>query len=224
VTKETVTKTATVGGTFDQAREIGNDEFKIVFYPDDTKVGFERGEGVIGNLGFCGGNARDEGRLAHTWETDEGDIGHQLKFEIEPLFLADFTLFSKGGGAANIREETGVALSTATARSRHPAITLVNKVGKHRSFEIVDHGALGDIDDQIVSTGTVHLLALAMNPVLGTAMRMVFEGKQRRDISISDKPDIAASATIATIGTTFGHVRLAAKRYAACAAVSAFDI
>jgi hypothetical protein len=70
----------------------------------------------------------------------------------------------------------------------------------------------------------VHFLALAMDPVLGTAVRMVFEGKQRRDISISDEPDIATPATIATIGSTFGHMRLAAEGNAACPAVSALDI
>lgn len=53
---------------------------------------------------------------------------------------------------------------------------------------------------------------------------MVFEGKQRRDISIGDKPNIAASATIAAIGSTFGHMRLTTEGNAACAAVSAFDI
>jgi hypothetical protein len=70
----------------------------------------------------------------------------------------------------------------------------------------------------------MHFLALTMNTVLGAPVRMVFEGKERRDVSIGDKPDIAASTTIATIGTTFGHVRLAAEGNAACAAVSAFDI
>jgi hypothetical protein len=53
---------------------------------------------------------------------------------------------------------------------------------------------------------------------------MVFEGKQRRDISIGNKPNIAAPATIAAIGSTFGHMRLTTEGNAACAAVSAFDI
>ncbi|CAB4587341.1 unannotated protein [freshwater metagenome] len=47
-----MSKTAAIGGTFDQTRKIGNDEFKIVFYPNDSKVWFECGEGVIGNLGL----------------------------------------------------------------------------------------------------------------------------------------------------------------------------
>jgi hypothetical protein len=224
VTKETVSKTATIGRTFDQTGKIGNDEFKIVLYPNDTKVWFECGEGVISDLGLRRGNTRDKGGLAHAWETDESNVGHQLEFKIEPLLLADFTLFRKGGGAANIRKETGVALSSTTARGRHPAIPLVNEIGQHRSFEVMNDGALGDKNDEIVGSGSVHFLALTMDAVWGSAVRMVFEGKQRRDISISNKPDIAAPATIAAIGSTFGHMRLTTEGNAACAAVSAFDI
>jgi hypothetical protein len=100
----------------------------------------------------------------------------------------------------------------------------MNKVGQHRSIEIMNNGALGDVDDEIVGSGTMHFLALTMNTVLGAPVRMVFEGKERRDVPIGDKPDIAASTTIATIGTTFGHVRLTTESNAACAAVSTFDI
>jgi hypothetical protein len=53
---------------------------------------------------------------------------------------------------------------------------------------------------------------------------MVFEGKERRDVSVGDEPDIAASATVSAIGSTFGHMRLTTEGNASSAAISTFDI
>jgi hypothetical protein len=100
----------------------------------------------------------------------------------------------------------------------------MNEIGQHCAFEVVNNGALGDVDDQIVGTGPVHFLSLTMHAALGTTVRMVFEGKERRDVSVGDEPDIAASATVSAIGSTFGHMRLTTEGNASSAAISTFDI
>src|ERR1700722_15099966 len=62
---------------FDEAGEIGYGEgFGVWVFADldDAEVGFERGEGVVGDLGLGGGEARDERRLADVRVADEARV------------------------------------------------------------------------------------------------------------------------------------------------------
>ena len=65
---------------FDEAREIGYGEGLGVgeFADlDDAEVGFEGGEGVVGDLGPGGGEAGDEGGLADVGVADEAGVGEE---------------------------------------------------------------------------------------------------------------------------------------------------
>ena len=58
-------------------------------------------------------------------------------------------------------------------------------------------------------------------PLVGPAVGMVAEGEQRGHVAVGDQPDVAALAAVAAVGPALGHVRLAAERDAAGAAVAA---
>ena len=63
---------------FDETGEVGNGEgfgVWVLAHLDDAEVGLERGEGVVGNFGLGGGEARDEGRLADIGVADEAGVG-----------------------------------------------------------------------------------------------------------------------------------------------------
>ena len=90
-----MTETFAVSGAFNKARNIGNDKLKIVLYPNHAEIGFERGERIISDLGLRGRDTRNKGGLANVRKSYKCDVGHQLEFEIQPLFLADLSLFGK---------------------------------------------------------------------------------------------------------------------------------
>ena len=69
---------------FDQARQIGYGEGEFVGEVADldyAEVGFERGEGVVGDLGARRGDARDQCGLANIGVTDEAGISQQAELE-----------------------------------------------------------------------------------------------------------------------------------------------
>ena len=224
MTQKSVSEPPSIGGTLDETGDVGDDELKVVLESDDTEVRFKSCEGVIGNLGLGGRDPGDERRLTHIGKADEGHIGHQLEFEIEPLFLAHLTLFGEGRSSPDIRKEPGIALAAASSGCRHPAIAVMDQIGQHLAVEVVDHGALRDINDQIVSTGSVLLLSLPVHSTLGTAVRMVLKCQQGRDVAVGDEPDISAFAAISAIRTALGNMGFSSERHAARTAVAALDI
>jgi len=61
VLEEAVSQARAVGCAFDQAWYVGNDKTLVVIHPDHAQIGVQCGEGVVGHLGFSGGNGADEG-------------------------------------------------------------------------------------------------------------------------------------------------------------------
>ena len=69
---------------FDEAGKVGDGEGEFVGEVadlDDAEVGLEGGEGVVGDLGPGGGEARDQGGLADVGIADQAGVGEQAEFE-----------------------------------------------------------------------------------------------------------------------------------------------
>jgi len=78
VAEELGTQTCAEMRAFNEAGDVGNDEAFFVgslANGDDAELRLEGSEGVVGNFGAGGGDARDEGGLAHVGVADEADIG-----------------------------------------------------------------------------------------------------------------------------------------------------
>ena len=101
----------------DQSRNIGDDERPVIAVVggDDAQVRLERGEGVIGDLGPRGRDARNQRGLAGVRETDQSDIGQQLQLEAELVFFAGTAVLVLGGRLMRRRGEARVALAAAAA-------------------------------------------------------------------------------------------------------------
>jgi hypothetical protein len=70
----------------------------------------------------------------------------------------------------------------------------------------------------------VLLLALTVHTIGRAPMRVIAEAEQRCNVAVGDQPHVAASAAVATIGTTFGDMSLAPERDAARATVACFHV
>jgi hypothetical protein len=82
---------------------------------DDAEVRLDRGEGVIGDLGAGGGDARDEGGFSGVRKADQTDIGEQFQLEAQALFLAGAAGLVLGRGLVSGGGAARVAASAAAA-------------------------------------------------------------------------------------------------------------
>ena len=95
-----------------------------------AEVGFERGEGVVGDLGLGRAHRGDEGGLPGVREPDERGVGHELQLEPQPVLLAVLALLGEAGARRGVREEAGVAATAPTAVGRQPAVAVAHEVGE----------------------------------------------------------------------------------------------
>jgi len=68
-------------GAFNEAGHVGDDVGFLVglfTYGDDAEVGLEGGEGVVGDFGLGGGDARDEGGFAGVGIADQTNVREEF--------------------------------------------------------------------------------------------------------------------------------------------------
>ena len=82
----------------------------------------------------------------------------------------------------------------------------------------------GTVDLERLAAPAVQVLALAVDAVVGPAVRVVAEGQQRRHVVVGHQPHVAALAAVAAVRATEGDRTLPAERHAARAAVAAANV
>jgi hypothetical protein len=117
VPQELVPEPAPVAGALDEARDVGDDEVDVVV-ADDPEVRGEGREGVVGDLGPGGRQARHQRGLAGVREPDQRDVGGKLELEREPALLPGLAELVEAWAAPPRGAERGVATSAAAARRR----------------------------------------------------------------------------------------------------------
>ena len=166
----------------------------------DAEVRLERGERVVGDLRLGRADHADQRALADVGEADERDVGHQLQLELQPALLAVLALLGERRLAAPVGEELRVAAPAAPAGRGEPAVAGVGEVGEQlAAVEVGDDRALGHLHLEGLTAAAVHVLALAVDAVLGAAVRVVPEADQRRDVAVGDEPHVAALAAVAAV-------------------------
>lgn len=103
----------------DDAGNVGHDERFMVADLHDAQIGFERGEGIVGDLGFGSGNSREQRTLARIGEAHQSHVGQHFQFENESPFVA---LFARLGVARRLvggAFEMPVAETSAAAMQQH---------------------------------------------------------------------------------------------------------
>ncbi len=225
VAQELVPESPALAGALDQAGDVGDDELGGVVDAHDTEVRFERRERVVGDLRAGRRHDADQRALADVREPDERDIGHQLHLELEPPVLAVLALLGEARRTALVRQELGVAAPTPPTGGRQPAIAVAKQFGEQlAAVEVGHHGALGHRDLDRRPALAVLVLALAVHPVVGAAVRMVAERQQGRHVVVGDEPDVAALAAVAAVRAAHHDRALASERHAARAAITAAHV
>ena len=123
---------------FNEAGHIGDDEGLLVGLladGDHAEIGFEGGEGIIGDFGLGGGDAGDERGFAGIGIADQADVGQQLEFEPIKAFLAGAAQLVLARGLMGAGGKVLIAAPAATAFGDDQALVgLAESRGSARRF------------------------------------------------------------------------------------------
>ena len=227
VAEELDAETGAEVGAFDEAGHIGDGEGKVVgsFADlDDTEVGLEGGEGVVGDFGAGGGEARDEGGFANVGEADEAAVGEEAEFEAVAAFFAGAAEFVLAGGLVDGGGEMLVAAAAAASTGDDDFVAGGGEiVDEFAGGVVVEDGADGDVEDAIFALVAAHVGAEAVGAALGLPFGVVAKVDEGVVGQGGAHEDVAAVAAVAAGGAAAGDEFFAAKGHAAVAAVAGFD-
>ncbi len=223
VPEELVAETFAVPGAFDESGHVRDDE--ICFTPpDNSQVGDQGGERIVGDARFGRRDHRDQGGLADVGEADERDVRQELQLEVPPDLLTRFAQLGEARGAPLVGEEPGIAPPTVATAGGPPPGAGGRQVGNGVSRGVGDHGAHGYRHDHVRPVAAVLLLALAADTFGSGPMWGVTEGEQRRHVRVGDEPDVAALAAVAAVGTAAWYMSFTPERHTAVATVAGFGV
>src|SRR5438552_766240 len=135
---------------FDETGEVGYGVglgVGIVADLDDAEVGLEGGEGVVGDLGFGGGEARDECGFADVRVADESGVGEKTEFEAIGALFAWAAEFMLARGLMGGCGEVLVATTAPASFGDDDGFVGVGKVvDELAGLIVVEEGADGDFE------------------------------------------------------------------------------
>jgi len=214
-------------GAFDEAGHVGYGEGFFegwVADPDNAEVGLEGGEGVVGDLGLGGGEARDQRGLADVGKADETGVGEQAEFEAVVVGFAGAAEFVFAGSLVRGGGKVLVATASAAAAGDDDLFVGVGEVvDEVAGVVVVEQGADGDFEDGVFAGGPGHIGAEAVAATLGLVLGVEAEVDEGVVGKRGLHEDIAAVAAVSAGGTAAGDELFSAECHATVAAIACFD-
>jgi hypothetical protein len=97
-------------------------------------------------------------------------------------------------------------------------------VQRFAGFGVIDQGADGHLQRDVVARGAEHVRAHAVLAALGLVAARVAEVDQRVEVGVGHRKHVAAPTTVAAIGAAEFLVLLVAKRDTAVAPIAGGDV
>ena len=220
VTQEVKSQSLALGGTGDESGHVGHGVRRLTGH-DDAEVRHQGGERVVGDLGACPRDRRDEARLASRGEPDQADVGDDLEFEPDPALLALLAQQGETGSLAGRRRQGSVAQPAASPSSNGELCPSSREIGERLAgLDIGDDRAVGHHEYDVGTIGTILVVTTTGLTIGGLASGqpvIVDEGGELRIDAHDHRPTVAA---VATIGPTQRFELLPLDRGAAVAAVA----
>ena len=225
VLEEADAEAGTVGGSFDQARDVGDDEALFGANAHDAEVGVQRGEGVVGDLRAGCGDGADQRALAGVGQAEQAHIGQDAQFEAEFMLFALFALGALARCAIGRGFEVGVAEAALAALGDQHFLVVFGKVGEHfAGVQVGDDGTDRHAQHDVFAAGTVAVGAAAVLAALAEELAGIAVIDQRIDVAVGDDVDAATLAAVAAVRAAHRDVFFAAEGGDAVTAVAGFDV
>ena len=208
VAQEVVAEALAFAGAFDQAGNVGDGEADFAGL-DHTEVGDQGGERVVGDLGPGSGHGGDEAGLAGGREAHQGDVGDGLQFQDDVAGFAFDAEQGEARGAALLGGQGRVAQAAQAAGGGDVFGAFAHEVGQDGAVLGLDHGAVGDGEDQGFAVLAAAPVAHAGAAVGGVPVRCVVVVQERGGLVVHAEDDVAAVAAVAAVGPAQGLELLA---------------
>ncbi len=219
--QELMAQAGTFGGPFDQARHIGDHKALVFAHAHHAEIGVKCGEWVVGNLRARVGDRRDQRRLAGVGHAQQTDIGQHAQLELDLEALTRPTRRGLARRAVGAGLEVQVAKAAIAALGQHHLLARHQQLGQLLAgFGVADDGADRHAQHNVVASCTELIrtaTGFAMASLMPSGVAVV---DQRVQIQIGHGIDMAATPTVAPIGTTEGNEFLAPKAGTATATVA----
>ena len=209
---------------FQQAGDVDQDNLPVVDLGHAQRR-LDGGEGIVGDLGPRGADHAQQRRLAGVGHADDADVGHQLKFQFQPQFVARFALFGQARRRIARRLEGGIAAAAAPTLRHDELLPGFGQVGQQFSRVGVAHQRPRRHGQaQIGPVGARAVGAAAVVAPLGAVVYVVLEVEERVQPKIDIEHDVAAAPAGAAIGPATRHILLLAERHHPVAAAACLRI
>ena len=196
----------------DDTRDIGHDERLVVPHLDNAQIGFERSEGVVGNLGFGGRHHRQQRTLSGIREPDKAHVGQHLQFEDKGTLV---TLFARLGVTRRLIRralEVPVAQTSTAALEQNQTLAILGHLTdilvRDRTILMLHDTARNRTqrhrNDYIACILSRRACAVAAFAILGKLVTLVFEVYERPILAVALKHYAAALAAVAAVGAAEG--------------------
>ena len=140
---------------FDEAGQVGDGEglgVGVLADLDDAEIGLERGEGVVGDLGLGGGEARDQRGFADVGIADQTGVGQQPQFEPVVALFAGAAQLVLAGSLVGAGGEVLVAASAASAFGDDDGLVGAGEVvDQLAGVVVVEQRADGDLESRMLA-------------------------------------------------------------------------
>ena len=225
VLQEAVPEARALGGAWDEAGNVGEDEARLVTDAHHAEVRRERRERVIRDLRLRARDRADERRLADVREAEETHVGHHLELEAELQLLAGLARLGAARGAVVRRREVDVAApALAAARDDDARVRRVEIVEELVRVAHVDLRTDRTADEHLGGRPAVAVGALAVLAVLAADRPPVREIEEGGEPLVGDEDDVRAASAVATGRAPERDELLAPERHDAVAAAAGHQI
>ena len=220
VAQELETQPLALAGARDQARHVGDGEADVAGL-HDPEVRHQRRERVVRDLRTGGRQHRDQARLAGAGEADQCHVRDRLELEDDVVGPAGLAEEREAGRLAPCGRECCVAEPTATALGHDEARAGTDQVGDDVAVGVLDDGAAGDAQLEILAIAAVPHVPLTRCTVAAAAVRGVVVLQQGRRGRVDHQDHVAAASAVRAVGAPERLELLTMDRGAAVAAVTA---
>ena len=148
-----------------------------------------------------------ERRLSGVGEAYEADVAKKLQLKHHGFLDSRLAGLGVARSAVGRRGEVPVAKSSFAASQQVDDLAVFRDLGQEVAGLGVEHGgAYGHLDDAVFAVLAVGAYGSAAFAVGGEDMALVAQREKRPEMAVSFQYDVAATAAVAAVGTSFRHI------------------
>ena len=175
---------------------------------------------VVGDFGLGGGDHADEGGFTHVGEPDQPHIRDDLELQFQVQVLPRQAGLGELGDLAGGGGKMAVAPAAASAFGNHHRL-IAREIRHHKAgLGLLQNGAAGHTDDQVLRVCAALALGAAVLAVLGGIFALVAEVHQSGQVIVGHKDDVAAASPVAAVRAAGRHEFFAVEGHGAIAALA----